>query len=111
MTTVYSRNGEGFESLYRRFKKAVERSGILSDLKKYEYYEKPSMRVKRKAAAAIKREEKRQLNDDKYPSFRNVNFKFNRDKTQKIPLVNRKNNNHPRNNNSRPNYIRKDRNP
>lgn len=86
MSTVYAKPGESFESLYRRFKRAVERSGILSELKKYEYYEKPSVKRKRKQAAARKRELKRQLKAEKTPSNRNLNFKFNKDHTQKIPL-------------------------
>ena len=35
---------ETFESLMRRFKKKVKISGILNDIKKNEYYVKPSMR-------------------------------------------------------------------
>lgn len=86
MSTVYAKPGESFESLYRRFKRVVERSGILSELKKYEYFEKPSVRRKRKQAAARKRELKRQLKAEKVPPNRNLNFKFNKDHTQKIPL-------------------------
>lgn len=46
---------ESFESLLRRFKKAVEKSEILKVLRDYEAYEKPSETKKRKHAAAIKR--------------------------------------------------------
>lgn len=46
---------ESFESLMRRFKKSVEKSGILNDLREHEFYEKPSMKRKRERAAAVKR--------------------------------------------------------
>ena len=46
---------ETFESLLRRFKKAVEKSDILKVLRDYDAYEKPSEEKKRKHAAAIKR--------------------------------------------------------
>jgi small subunit ribosomal protein S21 len=39
----------------RRFKKQVEKAGILSELRRREYYDKPSIRKKKKAAAARKR--------------------------------------------------------
>lgn len=46
---------ESFESMFRRFKKVVEKSEILKTLREYEAYEKPSETKKRKHAAAIKR--------------------------------------------------------
>lgn len=51
---------ESFESLMRRFKKAVEKSDILKTLREYEAYEKPSDRKKRLHAAAIKRWKRRE---------------------------------------------------
>ncbi len=55
MAFVKVRDGEGFEQALRRFKKSVEKSGILSELKKREHYEKPSVRAKKKSMAARKR--------------------------------------------------------
>ena len=49
------REGESFESALRRFKKQCEKAGILSEVRKREHYEKPSVRKKKKAIAAIKR--------------------------------------------------------
>ncbi len=46
---------ESFESLLRRFKKAVEKADVLKILREYEAYEKPSDRRKRLHAAAVKR--------------------------------------------------------
>lgn len=55
MPGVKIRDGEAFEQAYRRFKKQVEKSGVLSEIRKREYYEKPSAQKKRKMAAAKKR--------------------------------------------------------
>jgi small subunit ribosomal protein S21 len=45
---------ESIDSALRRFKKKIQRSGILSEVKRRERYEKPSLRRKRKAEAARK---------------------------------------------------------
>lgn len=55
MPRVKIREGENFDFALRRFKKACERFGILSEIKKREYYEKPSVSKKRKAISARKR--------------------------------------------------------
>jgi small subunit ribosomal protein S21 len=49
------RDNEAFEQAFRRFKKACEKSGILSEVKKREHFEKPSVRKKKKSMAARKR--------------------------------------------------------
>lgn len=46
------RDDESFERALRRFNKFCEKSGILSDYKKHQHYEKPSETRKRKMAAA-----------------------------------------------------------
>ena len=48
-------DNEIFDIALRRFKKQVEKSGILSELKKRQHYEKPSVQRKKKRAAARKR--------------------------------------------------------
>ena len=55
MTKVIIEPEESFESALKRFKKQCEKAGILSELKRREYYDKPSVRKKKKAAAARKR--------------------------------------------------------
>lgn len=55
MPGVKVRDGESFEQALRRFKKSVEKAGILSEMRKREHYEKPSVEKKRKAAQAKKR--------------------------------------------------------
>lgn len=63
MPGIKIRDGEGFDQAIRRFKKQCEKAGILSELRKREYYEKPSIRRKRKEVAAKKRAIKKQRID------------------------------------------------
>lgn len=58
MTTVKVKENEPFEVAMRRFKRSVEKTGLLTDLRSREYYEKPTARRKRKLAAAVKRHHK-----------------------------------------------------
>ncbi len=51
MTTVIAGNNESFESLLKRFNKRVQQAGILSEIRHREYFEKPSVKRKRKEAA------------------------------------------------------------
>lgn len=55
MPGIRLREGEPFETALRRFKKQCEKAGILSDVRKREHYEKPSVRLKKKSVAARKR--------------------------------------------------------
>ncbi|AFS54414.1 30S ribosomal protein S21 [Leptospirillum ferriphilum] len=59
MTGVRIKENESFESALKRFKKQCEKAGILSEIKKREHYEKPSVRRKKKALAARKKALKR----------------------------------------------------
>ncbi|MGQ9465818.1 MAG: 30S ribosomal protein S21 [bacterium] len=60
MTKITVYEGESFDNAMRRFRKSVERAGILRAIKKHEVYEKPSERRKRRLLAARKKEYKRQ---------------------------------------------------
>lgn len=55
MPSVQVREDESFESALRRFKRKCEKSGILTELKKRQHYEKPSIQRKRKAIQARKK--------------------------------------------------------
>lgn len=55
MPGVYLDDNDNFDISLRRFKKQVEKAGILSELKKRQHYEKPSVQKKKKKAAAKKR--------------------------------------------------------
>jgi small subunit ribosomal protein S21 len=52
LTGVKVRDDESFERALRRFNKFCEKTGILTDIKKHQHYEKPSEARKRKMAAA-----------------------------------------------------------
>lgn len=55
MPGVLVREGETFEAALRRFKKQCEKVGTLAEVRKREFYEKPSVRLKKKSIAARKR--------------------------------------------------------
>ena len=55
MPVVKVKENEPFEVAMKRFKKQVEKAGVLTELRRREYYDKPSVRKKKKAAAARKR--------------------------------------------------------
>jgi small subunit ribosomal protein S21 len=55
LTGVRVREGEPFERALRRFRRQVERAGILKEVRRRQHYEKPSIRKKKKALAARKR--------------------------------------------------------
>ena len=59
MPGVRVKDNEPIESAIRRFKKQCEKAGILSELRKREHYEKPSVKRKKKALAARKRARRR----------------------------------------------------
>ena len=51
MAEVKAGENENFESLLKRFNKKVQQTGVLSELRRRKYYEKPSVRRKRKKEA------------------------------------------------------------
>jgi len=55
MAGITVREGESYESFMRRFRRACEKAGILRDVKRREYFEKPSVKRKRKQAEARRR--------------------------------------------------------
>lgn len=55
MAGVRVREGEPFERALRRFRRQVERAGVLKEVRRRQFYEKPSIRAKKKALAARKR--------------------------------------------------------
>ena len=64
MPLVRVREDESLENALRRFKRKCEKSGVLSELKKRQHYEKPSVRRKRKALAARKKAKRRERYSD-----------------------------------------------
>lgn len=55
MSEVIVGNNESLESALRRFKRKCQKAGVLSEVRKREHYEKPSVRRKKKSEAARKR--------------------------------------------------------
>jgi small subunit ribosomal protein S21 len=56
MPSVRVRDNESFEKALRRFTKACEKTGLLSEIKKHQHFEKPSERRKRKLEAARRKQ-------------------------------------------------------
>lgn len=65
-TGVTVKDNENINQALRRFKRKVDDSGLLEDLKKKEFYEKPTTERKRKKGAAKSRLRK-QLRDQQLP--------------------------------------------
>jgi len=55
MPGVVVREDESFEDALRRFKKQIQKSGILTEAKKRRAYDKPSVKKKKKSLLARKR--------------------------------------------------------
>jgi len=52
LSEVKIEDGESLESALKRFKKKVQKAGILTEVRRREHYEKPSVKKKRKSAQA-----------------------------------------------------------
>lgn len=55
MTVVRIQRDESFDKALKRFKRECRRTGLMSEMKRRESYEKPSVRRKKKAEAARKK--------------------------------------------------------
>ncbi|MGH8476012.1 MAG: 30S ribosomal protein S21 [Methylococcales bacterium] len=65
MPSIRIKENEPFDIAIRRFKRACEKAGVLSETRRREFYEKPTEERKRKAAAAVKRHLKK-LSRERY---------------------------------------------
>jgi small subunit ribosomal protein S21 len=63
MPSVKVRENEPFDIALRRFKRSCEKAGVLSEVRRREFYEKPTQVRKRKQAAAVKRQLKKSARD------------------------------------------------
>lgn len=70
MPSVRVRENEYFDAALRRFKRACEKAGVLTELRRREFYEKPTQERKRKKAAAVKRHMKRSNRPSSAPRAR-----------------------------------------
>ncbi len=64
MPSIRVKDNEPVEIAMRRFKRACEKAGILTEMRRREYYEKPTEARKRRAAAAVKRHFKRIMREN-----------------------------------------------
>ena len=55
MSEIKVQKGEALDSALRRFKRSCQKAGVLSEVRKREHYEKPSVKRKLKSEAARKR--------------------------------------------------------
>jgi small subunit ribosomal protein S21 len=65
MPNVRVKENEPFEVAMRRFKRSCEKAGVLAEVRRREFYEKPTWERKRKAAAAVKRHMKKVSRDNR----------------------------------------------
>ncbi|MGI6143514.1 MAG: 30S ribosomal protein S21 [bacterium] len=56
MTEVRKKKNESLDSALRRFRRQCKKSGVFSESRKREAYEKPSVRRKKKSEAARRRQ-------------------------------------------------------
>lgn len=66
MPSVKVKENEPFDVALRRFKRSCEKAGVLSEVRRREFYEKPTAVRKRKAAAAVKRHLKKLQRENKH---------------------------------------------
>ncbi len=59
MPVIKLKETESFDAGLRRFKRSCDKAGIIAEVRKREFYEKPTSVRKRKAAAAVKRASKK----------------------------------------------------
>ncbi|AMO69303.1 MAG: 30S ribosomal protein S21 [Zhongshania sp.] len=65
MPSVKLKENEPFDIALRRFKRSCEKAGVLAEVRRREFYEKPTSVRKRQAAAAVKRHAKKVSRDTK----------------------------------------------
>ena len=63
MPFVRVKENEPFETAMKRFKRTCEKAGVFTETRRREFYEKPTTERKRKAAAAVKRHQKKMSKD------------------------------------------------
>lgn len=64
MPQVKLKENEPFDVALRRFKRSCEKAGVLSEVRRREFYEKPTSVRKRKKAAAVKRSLKKVMREN-----------------------------------------------
>ncbi len=70
MPIIKVRENEPFDVALRRFKRSCEKSGILAEIRRREFYEKPTIQRKKAKASAIKRYAKKISRENIKKSYR-----------------------------------------
>ena len=65
MPNVKVKENEPFDVALRRFKRSCEKAGVLAEVRRREFYEKPTQVRKRKQAAAVKRHAKKVMRENR----------------------------------------------
>ena len=65
MPQVKLKENEPFDVALRRFKRSCEKAGVLAEVRRREFYKKPTAVRKRKTAAAVKRHAKKLQRENK----------------------------------------------
>lgn len=65
MTRVNVEEGEGFDSLLRRFNRKVQSDRVLSEVRRRRFFEKPSVIRKRKKAAKLRKSRRQTRRDQR----------------------------------------------
>ncbi len=66
MAEIIVGKSESIDNALKRFKRLVQKEGILSEIKKREHYEKPSEKRKKRARAAVVRLQKNSIKKRRY---------------------------------------------
>jgi small subunit ribosomal protein S21 len=92
MPKVVVKLGDTIEAALRRFKRAVEKAGVLTKVRRCQAYEKPSALRKRKRAAAVKRHLKKMAREAQHMRTQQFQHSFHRgiDKHKLNELINKK---------------------
>ncbi len=67
MSEVHLKDNESLDSALKRFKRNCAKAGVLSDLRKKEYYQSPSVKRRKKSEAARKNKKKKEYAENKKP--------------------------------------------
>lgn len=70
MPKIKIKENESFDIVLRKFKRLCEKCGILTEVKKREFYEKPTIKRKKAKASAIKRRIKKKFKNNKKFNFK-----------------------------------------
>lgn len=65
MPHIRVKENEPFDVALRRFKRSCEKAGVLAEVRRREFYEKPTWARKRMSAAAVKRNQKKVSRDSR----------------------------------------------